>query len=101
MILLGRIERRCGLDRGDDRLGKPVRLVQLTLRRLGQPALLRVAIENDGAVLGAVVAEGGVHGQRVDVVPVDVEQALVRDFGRIVYHLDRLGMSRVAPSHFL
>src|SRR5215210_6690016 len=60
MVLLGRVELRRRLDRGDDRRLEPVGLVQRLLRRVCQPPLVRVTVEDDRAILRAVVAEGRV-----------------------------------------
>src|SRR2546422_765743 len=80
---------------------EPLRVLERFLRRLG-PLLLRVAaIKDDGTVLRAEVAElAGTFG-RIRVVPVGIEQRLVRDLRRIEDDAHRFDMTGDAELHLL
>src|SRR6266487_1372823 len=67
----------------------------------GVRALRLVVIEDRGAVLGPVIAELGVPGQRIDVAPEHLEQALVADLRGVVDHLDGLRVARRARRDFI
>ena len=94
MVVLGLVERTGGHDLGRDRLLEA--LGDLRLRRLGQTALLVIAVENGAAVLAAMVAELAILRERIDVVPEHVEKLLVADLGWIEGDLHRLGMAGAA-----
>src|SRR5262249_23033681 len=72
VVLLGRPELSGRNDLGHDRPGHLERLRDRLLRRLGEPLLCVVVVEDGGAVLIAVVAELSPRVGRVDVVPEDV-----------------------------
>src|SRR5690606_35479834 len=61
-------------------------------RGAGYPLLLVVPVVDPGAVLRAAVAELVVHGERVDVVPEDLDERLVAHRLRIVDDTDDLGV---------
>src|ERR1051325_9222179 len=99
VVVLGGPERRCRPD-----LGPHARLqhrLRLPLRREREPLLLGVVGEDGRPVLLPVVAELRVRRQRVDVVPVDVQQLLVRHLARVVQHLHRLCVAGEAGRHLL
>src|SRR6476619_416484 len=87
MIVLGRGESRRRLDLGRHRLLEAVS--DLLLGRFRQ-ALLFIVADDDHASLGvALIAELAVCVERVDIVPVGVEQLGVSHLGRVVGDLDR------------
>jgi hypothetical protein len=96
VILLGPVKRRRWGDFGVNRAGEAFRLLEGSLRRLGEPLLLLVVIEDRRPVLRADVAELPVLHRGVDVAPENVEESRIVDHGRVVGDLDRLGVTRLA-----
>src|SRR4029078_6411158 len=87
VVVLCRREGGRRLDLGRDRLLEARgELLFLRLRQL----LLLVIAEEDGAVIGGpLVAELTVRIERVDILPIMIEQLGVGDLGGVVGHLDR------------
>jgi hypothetical protein len=99
VVLLGVPELRRRRDLDDDLL------LQLrfdgALRLLGGLLLRVVEVEDGRAVLMAAIAELPLGGERVDVVPVQVEQLGVARLGRIIEDVHGLGVPGGARAHLL
>src|SRR5262249_22068656 len=65
---------------------------ELLVRLLSGLLLVLVVIEDDRAVLRAVVGPLGVERRRVVALPEDLEQVVVGDFRGVVFDLDDLGV---------
>src|ERR1017187_8226987 len=101
VVVLGLPEGPGLQDLGDDRTLQDAGRLEGSLRGLGRLPLRVVGDEDRGAVLRAVVAELAVRVRRVDVVPEDVQELLVRDLLWVVHHLDRLAVPRAARGDFV
>ena len=99
VVVLGHPERARARDRGDE--GAAERPLRALPRGLGEPLLRVVDDEDPRAVLVAMIAELPVALGRVDVAPVDLEQARVVDARRIEDHPHRLGVSGAPGGHLL
>src|SRR5207237_3244824 len=99
VILFRRVEFRRPRDLRGNR--SPEAPFERSTRGGRHAVLRRVAIEDRRVVLRPVVAELAVGLRRVDVVPERVHHPLVRDLARIVHHLHRLEVPRLAGGHLL
>ena len=80
MVILGRIEIPAGLDLGDDRSVKYVRLVELGDIGLGNVRLLRIGRENCRTVLGPDVRALPVElGRVMSDRKIDLQDAAIAD----------------------
>ncbi len=94
MIFLGRIETVERFDLGHDRFVEELRIRQGLHKRLGRSLLFVVLIKDHRAILSAAVGALKIEFGRVMCDgEKHVQKLLVRDFGRIEGHLDRLGVA--------
>ncbi len=101
MVLLGRIERTGGDDLRHDGLVESPRRLELLLRGQRELLLRVVVIEDGRAILRSAIAELRVRGDRIDVVPERVEQALVAHPAGIEHDAHGFGVPRSAVGHLL
>src|SRR5450759_3334470 len=99
VVILGGIKRGSLGDLGDDRTAESTARLETRLRLLGRALMLGRVVENGGAVLGAHVGILAVECRRVVILPEHVEKLVVAHFGRIVFHLHHLGVSRSSGAH--
>src|SRR6266481_7122475 len=101
VILLGRVERRGGHDRGDDRPLEPAALLEPRFRRDGRRLLRGVVEEDRRAVLRPHVGSLAIHRRRIVLAPEDVEQLLVRHARGIVVDEHALRVAGTRGAHLL
>ena len=101
MIFLRRVERARRRDLGHDPGGKHLRRIQLRDHLFGRLLLGVVMIEDPRAVLRADVGPLPVLRRRVMGAEKDLEQFFVRHLLRVVFDLNRLGVTRLARADLL
>ncbi len=89
VVIFRRVEFHCRQNLRYDRFFEFPGVGQLLLRHFRDLFFLIAAIKNRGPVTWTDIGELAVGLRRIDLLPVDVEQLLVRNFGRIVNDLDR------------
>src|SRR5262249_53816412 len=94
VVVLGPVESRGRLDRGDDRAAVLSALFESVFRFSRGSLLLGRVKEDDRTVLLADVGALAVPRRGIVVLPEDLEKLLVRDLRGVVVHLDRLGVAR-------
>src|SRR5579885_2639156 len=95
VVVLCRIERREGLERGDNRTGKDLGLCQLPDFGLRSASFGFIGVEDRRPILRADIVVLTIELGRVMGVKKDVEQPIVRDLSRVVPDADGLGVPRV------
>src|SRR6476646_4742014 len=99
VIVLGRPEPRSLDDLRDDRL---VEVLLSLFGRFARRGFLLGVVEVDSrSVLVPVIRTLAIEGRRVVHVPEGVQQLVVRDLGRVIGHLYRLGVARAATANLL
>src|SRR5438105_9042327 len=101
MILLRRVELARGHDLRRDGCAQLAALLERLPRRLRQPPLVLVPVEDRRAVLASPVAELPARRHRVDVVPEHLEKPSVAHFAGIVHDPDSLRVPGPARRHLL
>src|SRR5579864_9337736 len=101
VILLCRIERDCRYDLGRNGLDVAMCLFQRLLRCQRFFLLLGRMEEDGGAILRAPVGTLAVHLGRVVILPKDLQQIGIADFGRIELDFDRFSVARAVGAYFL
>src|SRR5581483_2090252 len=101
MIFFGWVEGGGGGDLRRDRLVKKARFLEDRFRLLRQALLLLVVVKDFAPVLIPRIAKLPVDGERVDIVPENLQQLLITDLSGVVSDLHRLGVSRSSGRNVL